>query len=80
MIMILTRILSPSALLVVFFQCQFLSTISSCNSPRQPEHIQNISVFMQAVVQVVEQSNKKMTSENKISLQSVIFYKPDYSV
>lgn len=58
MVMILTHMLSPSALLVMWFQCQFLQIVSYCNSPHQPVHIQNISVFMQAVVQVIDQSHK----------------------
>lgn len=53
MAMILTHMLSPSALLIMWFQCQFRKLISSWH---QPVHIQNISVFMQAVVQVVEQN------------------------
>lgn len=62
---------SPSALLVVWFS---LPTISPCNSPHQPVHIQNIRVFMQAVVQVAEQSHKKNVSEQDFFLQSVVFY------
>lgn len=64
MIMILTHMLSPSALLVIWFRCQFLNTILP-KLTHQPVHIQNNSVFMQAAVQAVEQSRKKMTSVNK---------------
>lgn len=59
--------LSPSALCVAWFQCQGLLTISSCNSPHQPVHIQNISVFMQVVVQMEKQSHEE-TSVNRCVL------------
>lgn len=62
-------VLQPS--LLYSFNARF--SYISCNSPRQPVHIQNISVFMQAVVQVVERSHKE-TSVNKMSSYNLWYF------